>query len=85
MKVRMNGKTWEFVRVPLKNADGYCDAPTAKGKRIRVDSRLGGVRELETIIHELMHAGNWFMDEEHVHLVSHDLARILDRLGYHRD
>jgi len=84
VKVKLNGKIWEYVRVPLKKVDGYCDAPHVKGKKIRVDSRLQGIPELDTNIHEALHAAVWCLDEPTISQTAHDLARMLWRLGYRK-
>lgn len=92
MKLKMNGKVWNFVRVIIRMKDaegnavlGDCDPPNKPNKQIRVDSRLKDQEELEIIIHELLHAGYWIVDEEHIAQTAHDLARILWRLGYRKD
>jgi hypothetical protein len=82
MKLKIRGKVWEFVRVPMKETDGLCDAPTVPGKKIKVDSRLHGERELEVIIHEVLHAAHWDLSEEAVDEAARDLARALWRIGY---
>lgn len=87
MRVRILGKFWDFVRVPgnlLRGADGDCDPPSAKGKRIRVWDKLNGERELAVTIHEALHAADWHKDEEWVEQVGEDIARLLWRLGYRR-
>lgn len=84
MKVRVLGKLWGFVRKRMEHVDGQCDNPTTPNKCIYVDSRLTGERELEVIIHELRHAGDWHRAEEAVDEESRDLARTLWRLGYRK-
>ena len=39
-------------------------------------------RELEIIIHELLHAADWYKDEEWVEDAGNDIAKILVALGY---
>lgn len=85
MKLKVRGKVWSFERARLKDADGLCDSPDTPGKRIRVDSRLHGERELEVIIHEIMHAAHWDLAEEAVDEASRDIARALWRLGYRHE
>jgi len=45
---------------------------------------LTGERELEVLIHEMLHACHWDLDEEAITETSEDLARVLFRLGYRR-
>lgn len=85
MKIKLMGKVWTFVREKLEykdNAKGYCESPKSKYKKIVVDSRLEGEKELEIIIHELLHACFWVLSEEHVHQSAEDIARVLTRLDY---
>lgn len=82
MRVKVCGKYWDFRFVPLRTAKGDCDPPTLPGKQIRVDSRLDGEERLEVIIHELMHASDWKVSEEHITEAAADISAILWRLGY---
>lgn len=61
---------------------GLCDPPDARNKAIYVDSRLTGEARLEVLIHEILHACDWYRDEEWVGPVARDAARALWRLGY---
>ena len=61
-----------------------CDPPNEPGKRIRIRQGLKGERELDTLIHELMHAAHWDLDEQAVNDTAEDIARVLWRLGYRR-
>jgi hypothetical protein len=84
--VTVLGKRWQFVRKYLRGtADGYCEPPDTPGKQIVVHSALRGERELEVIIHELLHAGSWHLDESVVKEWAKDIARILTRDGWRRD
>jgi len=84
MRVVIRNKAYQFQFVPKieQGAKGMCDSPSAAGKRIRVLERLSGQDRLETIIHEILHACYWDMDEEAIHHPAADIARILWRLGY---
>jgi hypothetical protein len=76
------GKRWRLRFCRIKD-DGECDAPEKKGKEIRINSRLRGQEKLETLIHELLHAGNWFhRSEEAVTQEARDMARVLWKLNY---
>lgn len=82
MKIKLGGKWWNYIRVRLTKARGYCDPPNSVGKTIRVDSRLKGEEELEVDLHEMTHAQGWHIDEEFVTRFAKETARALTRLGY---
>lgn len=83
ISIRIRGKMWKlrFARVP-DDHNGNCDSPTAKGKSIRIRPSLSGEKRLEVLIHEMMHAAHWDLDEEVVSETSQDIARALWRIGY---
>lgn len=86
MYVTILGKRWRLVfqpRVPALGGDGndgICCPPTERGKRIVISSSLRGEHLLEILLHELLHAAFWWLDEEYVVQVSRDFAKILARL-----
>lgn len=84
MRVKLCGKYWTLRRTTLHLNAGECDAPAIRNKEIRVDKRLQGHDELETLIHEMMHATDWRADEEHITEAAKDIAAVLWRLGYRR-
>lgn len=85
MRVQILGKYWNlrFCRITTKTkAIGHCDAPDVANRTIKIDQRLKGEERLEVIIHELLHAAGWHIDEEFVDQFGIDAARVLWRLGY---
>lgn len=85
MRIKILGKYWNLVRnYTGPKYDGHCDSPDYPNKTICVHKALRGERELEILIHEIMHAADWTKDEEWVKDLSEDLARILWRLNYRR-
>lgn len=69
----------------LKSTDcGLTESPKLKGKRIFIRENLPPQRELDTIIHECLHAADWWKDEEWIEDVAHDIARVLWRLGWRK-
>jgi hypothetical protein len=85
MKIKLLGKVWTLIRKPLVAADGYCDHPQTQAKKIVIDSRLKDRRELEVLIHEMLHAVDWHKDEHSfIEPVAEDVARALWRLGYRK-
>lgn len=86
MRIKILGKYWElkFCTVPT-DCLGMCDPPDKPNKQIKISNKLSGQTELDVIIHECFHAGNWHVDEEYVDRFSTDLAHILWKLGYRKD
>ena len=85
MKIKILGKMWNFVREKTpQNQDGFAEDPKTPNKRIVIRPRLSGERELDVIIHELLHAADWHKDEGWVSQVGSDIARVLWRLGYRK-
>ena len=83
MRCRLRGRYWSIVRGKLDSKlDGLCDANT---RIITVRPSLTGERELEVLIHEMLHACHWDLGEEAITETSEDLARVLFRLGYRRN
>ena len=81
----MCGKRWNLRIVPNLGPDGDCDKPSTRGKEIRIAARLAGVDQLDTLIHEMIHAGGWAtFDEAFVTHLAADIARVLWRLGYRK-
>ena len=88
----LNNKRWRFSRkYDLgRSAEGHpvlgkCDPPDQPNKGIRVLATLKGEKELDTIIHEALHAAAWtVLDEGFVDQTAEDLARLLWRLGYRK-
>lgn len=81
--VRIRGRCYQYREQALgqQGALGLCDDPDSVGKAIAIDRRLKGFDRLETVIHELLHAGLWDLDEELVGVLANDYARALWRLG----
>jgi hypothetical protein len=82
MRVKILSKLWNLRFAPNLGNRGDCDPPTARGKEIRVSSSLRDEERLEVLLHELVHAAGWHIDEEFVGQFAHDVARTLWRLGY---
>lgn len=89
MKFSFHGKIWKYVRSKFnKKADwnGKCDPPDAPAvaRKIRVCKSLTGKEELDTNIHEMIHACCWYLDEEVVRQSATDIAKALWQLGYRK-
>ena len=80
MRCRLRGKYWRIEREKLpRKLDGLCNADERK---ITVQPYLSGERELDVLIHEMLHACYWDLAEESITETASDLARVLFRLGY---
>ena len=82
MRISILGKRWNLRFAPNMAARGDCDPPTAPGKEIRIASSLRDQERLEVLIHEMVHAAGWHIDETFVERFASDAARVLWRLGY---
>lgn len=82
MQIVVSGKRWNLRFVKTKTYDGECDPPTKPKKEIRIAARLKGEEKLDAVIHELLHAAGWHIDEEFVGKFATDAARALTKLGY---
>lgn len=88
----LNGKRWQFLRTRIteKMPDGSriygrCSPPDARPKKVEVDDRIKGELELDTVIHELLHASAWdVLDEGFVDGTASGIARVLWRIGYRK-
>jgi len=84
MQVKLLGKRWRLRFAPNLFNRGDCDPPDKRRKEIRVDSRLKGEERLEVLIHEMVHAAGWHIDEAFVEEFAQGVARALWRLGYRK-
>ena len=83
MRCRLRKRYWTIIRGKLdRNKDGLCDA---NSRTITIRRSLSGERELDVLIHEMLHACHWDLDEEAITETASDLARVLTRLGYRRE
>lgn len=82
MRVQVLGKVWQLRFAPNMANRGDCEPPDKRGKEIRISSSLYGEQRLEVLIHELLHAAGWHIDESFVEQFARDAARTLWRVGY---
>jgi hypothetical protein len=78
---KIAGDTWQVVYKSLKRRKlcGLCDYDK---RTITICTSLSDLDELDTLIHELLHACQGYASEDHVAEVATTLANILWRLGY---
>jgi hypothetical protein len=83
--ITIRGRRWRlrYQRLPI-GMDGECEAPDVEGKRILIHKGLKDLDELETLLHEMIHAAYWDLNEEAVHDGAHDIALALWRIGYRK-
>lgn len=80
MRCRLRGRYWTITRSnPGPGNDGICDPAT---KTIVVRRTLRGELELDTLLHEMLHACHWDLDEAAILETATDIARALHRIGY---
>jgi len=86
-RIKIRNRFWALRFLPMLDGNdrGQCDAPTKRAKAIRIRSDLRGEERLEILIHEMLHAAFWDMDEEPVEESAADIARALWRIGYRMD
>lgn len=80
MRVTIFGKSWDLIftsRRIRKEDDGHCEHVNEPGKQICIRSRLRGEHFLEVLLHETLHAADWWKDEEWVQAVARDQAHIV--------
>lgn len=86
MRVKLLGKFWNLIYGKLpRDADGLCSSPLLPNKTITIRKSLTGERELEILIHEMLHAVDWHKDEDDfISPAAADIARVLWKLGYRK-
>lgn len=63
-----------------RDADGYCEPPTAPEKMIVVQNRRSVKRYMETCIHEALHACLWDLSENAVAETAEDITTFTIRM-----
>jgi hypothetical protein len=83
-RVVVNNKYYTLTTWPLGRIyDGLAENhPKTRNKHIWINESLRGIELLDTLIHEVTHAGLHFLTEETVTQFANDLAKILWDLGY---
>jgi len=84
---RVMGKPVSVYRrvVPfMDDSDDGCCRKWGNGYIVSIRPGLGEKRELEIAIHELLHAADWFKDEEWIEETAQNLADALNAMGWTR-
>jgi hypothetical protein len=85
LRVLIGGQLWAIAYKPMKrrNLCGLCDY---ESRTISICTSLEHLVELDTLLHELLHAAQGFASEDHVAEVATTLATILWwQLGYRKE
>lgn len=80
--VTIRGKRWRFEFTNKGIPQDDVAQIYTKPRKIVVRPRLKGQHRLDIVIHELLHAALWDLDEEAIDSTASDIARVLWRLGY---
>ena len=77
MQVSVRGKRWRLQFASITE-NGHIDRHDQPGKRILIRRGMSPELTLETVIHELMHAACWDIDEECVAASAEDQITAVD-------
>jgi hypothetical protein len=78
------GKRWKIEYRNFQDPDqlGLCDP---KSRTISIRKGATEFQTLVAVIHESLHAGWWYLDEEWVQLMAEDIALILWKQGWRNE
>lgn len=84
-RIQVLGRSWSLNFVALKDKWGDCSDPALPRRTIRISSAADDKQTLDAVVHEMLHAAGWHIDEGFVEQFAHDVAAVLcDQLGYTR-
>ncbi len=89
MKIVVMGEKWELKMTAHglgPNEYGECPDPRdKKSQPIKIRPGMSPRQELDTVIHELLHAGAYkLLSEEWVNEFAQDVARVLWKMGWRK-
>jgi hypothetical protein len=80
--LKIRGQRWRLRFVPnLGDAEGLCDKDQ---RTIKIALGYPEDRTLDSVVHELLHAALWDLDEECVHDTANAISAALWKLQYRR-
>jgi hypothetical protein len=80
--LKIRGQKWRIRFVPfLGAAEGLCDKPA---RTIKIALGHDEWETMDSIIHEVLHAALWDLDEEAVHTTANAISEALWKLGYRK-
>lgn len=80
IRIKINGKAWrvEFAHI---GDFGHCEYGSCrKTRRIRLSPSQTDADLLDTLIHEMIHAQDWELDEAAVHRRATEIATVVQRV-----
>ena len=86
MRIIIRKQTWSIVSQVQDGESGFCDHEGERGQpmTIGIKDGLGELEELDTTIHEALHAAYPDLCEEAIDETATDLARLLLARGFGR-
>ena len=86
MRAVIRKETWSIVSGVQEDEFGFCDREGERGKpmTIGIKDGLSELDELDTTIHEALHASYPDLSEEAINETATDLARLLLARGFGR-
>lgn len=84
--IRLRNKRYRFLKTKLLPRDswGTCSDPSFTKRVIKIHKKLHGIKEFEIIVHEMLHACFWDLDESVIREVGIDISHALWKLGYRK-
>lgn len=80
--LKIRGQRWRIRFVPyLGEAEGLCEKPS---RTIKIALGKPPQDTMDSIIHEVLHAALWDLDEEAVLTTANAISEALWKLGYRR-
>lgn len=80
--VRIRNQRWRIRFVPnLGDCEGVCDKPA---RTIRIALGYPDEQTMDSVIHEVLHAALWDLDEEAVEETANAVSSALAKLGWRR-
>jgi hypothetical protein len=85
-EAKQEGKRYKIQKTGKisSNLWAYCTDPKFTNRLIKIHKILENYEELETLIHEMLHACFWDLDEEVITEVGKDLSNALWKIGYRK-
>jgi hypothetical protein len=72
------------VIVDGEEVDASCDSPDHTRRSITIRTGLTPQRELDVLIHEMLHGAYWDLSEEAIAETATDIAAVLFAMGYRK-
>lgn len=76
-------KVTKTLNLP-RDSWGICTDPSFTKREIKIHKALKGAKEFEILIHEMLHACFWDIDENVIKEVGKDIAKGLWKMGYRK-